>query len=247
MSYQDDFAIGPELVVGTLTGYRYWTLVPGSGGLLRGHYGADWDGPIMEAECRAPIERKLIAEEEALALDKTDPDRVEQTKVTEHTHWRDGTTTTEVVYHYYEVVLPGGHQVPGDNCKCGIYCGYEQRNVGTWGNQGQILGVVQAMGPTKMGTHGFRTSKAKIVALSLENVLDDDIDTMSIVDWGGNVVREDDFRDGVPASTYKKQVAEDLQSRYPGVALFDTDEQMVAAFPPDDISALGIENDGGVL
>jgi hypothetical protein len=249
MSNQNDFAVGPELVVGALTGYRYWQMVPGSGGLLRGHWGAEWPTEVMDAECRAHVERRLINEAEALELDKTEPDRVECTKVTEHTHWKDGTVTTEVVYHYYEVVMPGGHEVPGDDCKCGIYCGYEPRNVaGSWGTgSGYLFGVVRAEGKTKMGSHGFRTGKARIVALSLENVLDDNVDSTTIVDWYGKPVREDIYKDGVPVESYKKQVSEDLRARYAGVQLFDTDEQMVAAFPPDDITALGIENDGGHL
>jgi hypothetical protein len=199
----------------------------------------------MDAECRAHVERRLINEAEALELDKTEPDRVECTKVTEHTHWKDGTTTTEVVYHYYEVVMPGGHEVPGDDCKCGIYCGYEPRNVqDSWGNQNNLFGVVKATGKTKMGTAGFRTGQAKIVALSLANVLDDNMDSTTVVAWDGSLVREDQFKEGMPAGAYRKQVAADLMARYKGVQLFDTDEEMIAAFPPDDITALGIENSG---
>lgn len=256
MGYQDDFAMGQGLVVGSLTGFRYWSL--GSDGVLQGHWSGLWETPEYVAECKAHIERKIVTKEVAYELDKQTPDLVEDIKIREITHWKDGTTTEEEVHHYYQVVMPGGHPTPPedpDECKCGIYAGYAPDNVRDSGHRSdQLFGVIKATGRTIMGTRGFRTAKAQLVALSLEGLWEKmrseyTPDTVEITSWGAMTAHRIDTPE-----FHRERFAEDqaemrakLNKRYPGVELFDTDADMMAAHKPDDLEALGIQNDGGHL
>lgn len=255
VSYQDSFAMGTSLVVGSLTGFRYWSM--SSDGVLQGHWSGTWDTAEVVAECKAHIERKIVTKEVALELDKETPDLVEDIKIREITHWKDGTTTEEEVHHYYQVVMPGGHSTPPedpDECKCGIYAGYAPENVRDSARSDQVFGVIKATGESIMGSRGFRTSKAQIVALSLENVwtkMREEYtganDTVEISNWAGASVRY------IPSLEFHQEqfasqqaaVRAKLDERYPGVELYDTDEALMAAYKPDDLEALGIQTDGG--
>lgn len=58
------------------------------------------------------------------------------------------------------------HVVPSETCTCGIYGWYRPDDVRL--HQGEVFGAVEATGLTLLGDFGFRTEKARIVALATD-------------------------------------------------------------------------------
>lgn len=111
------------------------------------------------------------------------------------------------------------HSSPDAECQCGIYAHYLPLE--SYPSRYGVFGVVEASGRILMGTRGFRTEKAKIVALAgfgevnqwfeVERPGDPDT-TRGIIDFATSI----------------------------GVPYFPTVEKMVQEFPQKDLSSLGV-------
>jgi hypothetical protein len=67
------------------------------------------------------------------------------------------------LYGEYHVVTSGHRFDP--NCDCGFWA-YDEAG---FASHGSVVGVIEGYGKTTVGTKGFRSEKARIVALSCEN------------------------------------------------------------------------------
>lgn len=107
------------------------------------------------------------------------------------------------------------HEVPSENCTCGIYARYvidgHITNPSLVWNALYIVGSIKATGKTLLGSRGFRTAKAEIEAF---------------VDIGLNYPEDDKFT---------KVLAENY-----GVPFYEDPKKFLEDFPPANLSALGI-------
>jgi len=88
-------------------------------------------------------------------------------------------------------------------CRCGFYGYFDGSD--DYHDNARVTAVVEAYGEVVIGTRGFRAMKARIVALRIK-----------------------DGEDGITS-----HVARKVTNNYKGVAIFDSFESMVSAFPPD--------------
>lgn len=132
-----------EFVVGSIFGERGWTVdidgVLGSPSRSR----VKWTGGEMSAECDAYTIPPASRPEEYELMD-----REEQRAA--YGRWK------------------GNHGL--DECEHGFYAYYQDKSDGYYySNEPVIVGIIEGYGDTIVGTKGFRCSKAKIVALSLQH------------------------------------------------------------------------------
>jgi hypothetical protein len=85
-------------------------------------------------------------------------------------------------------------------CQCGFWAYYEH----SFSSNGRVPGVIEGYGRTTVGTKGFRSEKARVLALARKN---SGWDPMPRVQW------------------------ERLQQLYPEAEFFDRRRDMVAAYP----------------
>ena len=120
------------------------------------------------------------------------------------------------------------NQIPADNCGCGIY-GWYSPDHSYSRHSGDVLGVVKVSGLTLMGTHGFRTQKAEIVAVSKPKGLEA-ADVM---------VNESSFQERRATSDELSDMwAEGVMDKYPGVVVYDTPDELIYNHPPTDVTEL---------
>lgn len=136
--------------------------------------------------------------------DSEDPSRFKLIGQYSH-HWRPNKTMVAICGVKKE------HEAPGDNCTCGIYAKYTPVT-SSWG---RVPGIVEASGKIILGTKGFKSAEARIVALYYNL---DNFGTSSL-----NAIIE---------------IAEQF-----GVPYFKSEWEALEAFPIQDLSALGIEID----
>lgn len=86
-------------------------------------------------------------------------------------HWKNGMCTAQCLaddpyLRGYHASLSGPHEMPHKDCTCGIYASHSYDNlVGQYdGFTQMMLAVIAAEGITIIGTRGFRTQYARIVA-----------------------------------------------------------------------------------
>jgi hypothetical protein len=102
-------------------------------------------------------------------------------------------------------------------CSCGFYAYYgEQEHQ----YNGQIAGVIEGYGETLVGTQGFRSEKARILALAPYNHYQATYDKKPGYLTNGVKIWNPD------------RVMRKLRRRYEGVMVFDTVAEMHEAFPP---------------
>jgi hypothetical protein len=107
--------------------------------------------------------------------------------------------------------------VPNAGCRCGIYGWYRPDSRSVYGLM-PVFGVIEAYGRVLLGSHGFRAERARVVAICP----------------GGRIERS---RRLLEMFDYQRSI---------GVDVYDTVESMLEAYPPDDLSALGIDPDAAV-
>jgi hypothetical protein len=130
--------------------------------------------------------------------------------------------------------MPRCEQSPGKTCRCGIYGLHT--GVGSVDLQSQsdydFIGVVEASGRTFLGDKGFRTRNARILALSAEP------QRRAFI-----IPHPPAYHDG-PAATspslaeqiqYRRRLL-DASTRYAGVPVFNRTVDMLAEFPPPDVT-----------
>lgn len=98
-------------------------------------------------------------------------------------------------------------------CQCGFYGYFDGSD--DYHDEKRVSAVVEAYGETVIGTRGFRAMKARIVALTVREGLDD-----------------------LTASQVRK-----ISTNYRGTAIFDSFDDMVREFAPDQSLEPSPEND----
>lgn len=128
----------------------------------------------------------------------------------------------------YGVVGPkhDENKVPDETCTCGIY-GWYTPDYSFMRHSGDILGVIEVQGRTLMGSTGFRTEKAKIVAVTrprgLETAAGHNTQALRYA-WEGG-----------------------LRNSYPGIKVYDTPAGLLSDYAPTDVSSLIGENPSAVV
>jgi len=176
-----------SLVPGTLRGYRHWQPTQSNKlASLTMHY--TWEQSTVAGDC-------LRAQ---------------------HDPWFPGAGT----YAQGGVVSPSGyvgetgpvsnpdHRVPVRRCTCGIYAKHLPE---PYGADSYVAGVVEAWGLVELGSEGFRSEKARIIALAMPRI-----------------IRKEDYAEFMHI----------LGQSYEGVKFYPTNEAMYEAFPPVDVSTL---------
>lgn len=105
------------------------------------------------------------------------------------------------------------HAPPARDCTCGLYGWYHP--TGTTGSYGGAKAVVAISGRVVLGDRGFRAARARVEAVALPPLL-------RLQPRG--------------VSQARRMLAE----RYPGVRVYRTARRMLKAYPPDDVTALGV-------
>jgi hypothetical protein len=111
---------------------------------------------------------------------------------------------------------------------CGFYAFYDgsQDYYGIGVGKGTVMGVVEGFGETLIGSRGFRVSKARVVAL----VVDDGLL------YRIHMNRHAEYRhcEDIEHIKLAQQVIDKLLDNYPNVPRFNTFASMVAAYPEED-------------
>jgi len=260
---QDEYANGTAWVPAELTGWRRWTLKPEG---LTGSYQQPWPGTDMTAECLARWEVEISRERYDELREQPgsgvlariyDSGMVYGTRTVYGTH-----VPADANARFFEPNVGRNHTAPHhnpqdrkDDFKCGIYAAYEYSKLQTqWVTDPStaFVGVVKASGRTICGTSGFRTARARIVALCV-GLEDQHRDLVAEGRTTPRRVSPAGVRSGtVPLGDPEDRVAEVERNRrkdlagfpaYAGVELFADLREMQAAFPPEDLSALGVGGD----
>jgi len=266
MHSQNQYADGALVVPSELTGYRRWTLRPSG---LVGNWGTAWEADTLDAVCLdrrwVQIDRdeylRLLADPEVKRNDFMAKGRDRGTRFYRNLYGEHIPDDIEDVT-YSKAVTGRGHEAPhhnpedlDDDCKCGIYAGYgleglQQQWVTSPSNS--YVGVVKASGRTICGSVGFRTQRARIVALCVgldmqtERLFREGRVSSMYVDPSGE--RVDTLK--TEGTTPEERLAELVDKRaaalgrcaqYQDVAVYRDIRDLVRDFPPDDLRALGIE------
>lgn len=109
--------------------------------------------------------------------------------------WEPGVNTARCGH-----LIPGGHEVPREECGCGFWAYWEvQQHPNPHGFGIPVLGVIEGWGRTLIGDRGFRCASARITALHLaDGVLGSAVIRMSADTRLGHV----DFRTEAAAETW---------------------------------------------
>lgn len=108
----------------------------------------------------------------------------------------------------------GDHAPPASDCRCGLYAWYLPGSATV--ALGPVSAVVAARGRCILGDRGFRAAAARIEAVSLPTA----------VRWNPRA---------------RSRTRRMLKARYPLVRVYASSRRMLRDFPPQDVSALGIE------
>lgn len=176
---------------------------------------------------------------------------------------RSGETLSEVI----------GHRLSSADCTCGFWAYNDPDRLGTL-DGGPITGIIEGYGHVTYGPHGFRASKARIVALVSQQHPGFALRIwkmylravkatflVAFVSWTIWAVVSQDFDLArivphlaialtvplvLPLSLltpnyliHRQTSFEELSRNYPGVRIFDTVEEAVAAFPLSRPTATG--------
>jgi hypothetical protein len=113
---------------------------------------------------------------------------------------------------------PERHDAPVDDCACGIYGWYAPAHAHQY-DTAPVVGVIEATGRVLMGTKGFRCERARVRALVVR--------ALPVGALG--------MSPSVATPLWEQFLAD---CRDAGVVLFGSEEEMLRAFPPSDVSAL---------
>lgn len=79
--------------------------------------------------------------------------------------WKPGENTATCDYADGRYVTEPAHSIPGEDCGCGFWAYWQHAPVYEVGRKNIVAGVIEGYGPTLIGDLGFRSAKARIVAL----------------------------------------------------------------------------------
>jgi len=260
MRSQEEYARGTAWVPAELTGWRRWVLKPEG---LTGSFGQPWTADTMDAQCLARHEVEISRDRYDTLRARNNHDvfaRIDGGDPYRRTVYGKE-IPDDVNARFYENVRGKGHAAPhhnpggSDDCQCGIYAGYSYGQLQShWATNPSTtwIGVVKASGRTICGQSGFRTARARIVALCVGL---DDANRDLLAQGRATVVRVSPagltYATGTPGEP-EERIAEVERNRrrdlagfpaYAGVELFADLREMQEAFPPDDLSALGVSGD----
>lgn len=266
MNYQEQFGTGDaQMVVGELTGFRWWRVL--GGGVLSGSYGHDWLSSEMKAKC--DLSNTISVRSEALAKEFADKYGGEvETSGSMHVNANGygffGVDNTWCV----RFDSPHRDRAPRPGCTCGIYAGYTPEDVrgSKPDSDFHILGVIKASGIIIPGNSGFKTQRARIVALG-EILASDSVKYYTNINSGisytamryqftkplsgrrytmSRIISSNEpyhfMQDAEMQPIQTIDMTNKIRERegYRGVQFFDSNDEMLSEFPPDDLSALGI-------
>jgi hypothetical protein len=160
---------GSEFSMGTAVGVRSWD-VDKLGRLVSPSYHMVWPPAEVGAECRKT---------EAVQY------RVSMTAGGSYTLTSPEAETAEAEEHNQA------------SCSCGFYAYYEGFN--DYATDGRITGVIEGYGETQIGTRGFKSAKARIVALYIpaqganERLIGETKFDRVRTNYGGKVAIFDDY------------------------------------------------------
>lgn len=109
------------------------------------------------------------------------------------------------------------------NCKCGFYAYFEGSN--DYRTDARASAVVEGYGETVVGARGFRSQKARIVAICLKPGEYQEVQSHYYL-----------FAGGIPATKTVRLTAQTIarvKHNYRDVPIYEDFEAMVADFPPD--------------
>lgn len=204
-----------DFAAGSLKGLRSWVM--DAKGRLRGVTHDDiWLPGENVARCRATksvpcpslAEKKTLADDAVEAKPKKKGKKKAQTSGTSYSisfTMTDPWTQRNVAHCSDKTCYGGVHRVPsGHDFDFGCQCGFWAYDEAGFQNHGRIVGLIEGFGRTTVGTKGFRSEKARIVALAKH-------------------------ADGTSELTMSEQVR--LAQLYPTVEFFENVEEMVTAHP----------------
>jgi hypothetical protein len=118
------------------------------------------------------------------------------------------------------------HNAPADGCACGIYGWYDPRDSRLIASD--VFGAIEVSGRVVLATHGFRAEKARVVAIAIEP---------------RRYPARLDLVGGSEASREQLHALAQWGAAQ-GIPVFASQSELVAAFPPDDVSGL-VEHECG--
>jgi hypothetical protein len=131
---------------------------------------------------------------------------------------------------------PGAHEekVPAKGCGCGIWF-YKDLRKHSLGRPGElaVAGVVEGWGRSRTGSLGFRSAKAKILALCLEFEIQAYRGQPGWYDAFGSPPGQVDIpqADKDRIECWMAVVEDRLAQTYPGVRMYSVQKAMLARFP----------------
>lgn len=153
MSYAGMFNGAEQLVPGALRGYRTWTVLP-VGLLASTGVSHVWGAPpdVRPDDWSWRLQR----------LGGALPEGPLAQNVERATCLRDSVPCPCPACSPAGVTA--GHEAPDPSCRCGIYGWYDPAD--TRIVRAPVFGAIEATGRTIVGTHGFRTSRARVLAIA---------------------------------------------------------------------------------
>jgi hypothetical protein len=120
------------------------------------------------------------------------------------------------------------HDPPTDGCACGIYGWYDPGDSRLV--TGDVFGAIEVSGRVVLATHGFRAEKARVVAVAIEPPR-----------MGSQLA----YSLGMDRGAGREQLHALAQwCAAEGVPVFATREELISAFPSEDVSGL-VEHECG--
>ena len=108
-----------------------------------------------------------------------------------------------------------GHAPPAADCGCGLYGWYHPDDARADSGYGDVPAVIAARGRVVLGDHGFRAAAARVEAVALRRPL------------------------GSPRAQHRETLRR-VAEQYPDAAVHTSRRRMLHAYPPHDLTALGL-------
>ncbi len=119
------------------------------------------------------------------------------------------------------------HTVAGMGCRCGFYAYFDGMN--DYMRTGRVAAVVEGFGLYTLGTRGFRTSKARLVALIEPEMGSSDTYYYGGNGWGNSFMVAGPT--GPRAESMTPLLWSYVRRNYPDVPVYATQDEAVAAHP----------------
>ncbi|MDF1603364.1 hypothetical protein [Nocardioides sp. YIM 152315] len=208
-----------EFHVGSLVGLRAFS-VDSLGRLNGPSQGGIFKPGVNEAECKTDPYTKALAAQ--LAQVEARLYGLEQVEAKRGKKAKRGELSTAAV-GLREATKPK-HTLAGLGCKCGFYAYFDGMN--DYLRTGRVAAVVEGFGVYTLGTRGFRTSKARLLAL-IQPEMGSSESYLSVLAFTPTFGR-------TPPSTVDSMTPllwSYVQRNYPDVPVFASQDEALAEYP----------------